>query len=408
MRFYRNIFLLTLTLTSALIACKKNTAVKSNNTDSTGTAPTVTIHPDDEPPVDTSTPNINITWDTASIKISHDVYYAEYGRICRVNANTLLLTYHCGGVTDYWNNIALRRSTDNGNTWSAAQILLADNVPGYYGFSDPDILLLKNGWLMLAFVGRGNPDDNTHDNVQICISKDGGLTWSTPKIIALGRSWEPGMVQLPDGDIEMFYSSEAKWWPSSSPQQDILFIHSTDNGNTWTFPVEVADASGDRDGMPVPVLLNDNKGIVFSIESVNNFNSPWLMWSSTAARWNYAGDGTTQNGRRWLVTNNTVFGGAPFLVQLSTGEILLSFQAADGRNIGSDWQKSTMLIYAGNTVAKNFTRLNTEPWPGLPVNEGAYYSSIFLKDDSTAVLVTSRNFPDGHSEVWWKEGHITR
>jgi len=160
-------------LTPVLMACKK-AAVQANrsNTDSTGTAQTVTIHPDDQTPLDTSRPNINIRWDTAAFKISHDVYYAEYGRICRVNANTLLLTYHCGGITDYWNNIALRRSTDNGNTWSAAQILLADNVPGYYGFSDPDILLLKNGWLMLAFVGRGNPDDNMHDNVQMCISKD--------------------------------------------------------------------------------------------------------------------------------------------------------------------------------------------------------------------------------------------
>jgi hypothetical protein len=283
---------------------------------------------------------------------------------------------------------------------------MADNVSGYYGFSDPDILVMQNGWLMLAFVGRGNPDDNTHDNVEIRISKDNGASWGTSQIIATGRSWEPGMVQLPDGDIEMFYSSEAKWWPGSNPQQDILFIHSKDNGATWSSPTEVAYATGDRDGMPVPLLLNNNKGIVFSIESVNNSKSPWLVWSSLDARWNYAGNGTFQNGRRWLGTNDIVFGGAPFVTQLSTGETLLSFQDAGGRNIGSDWKKSTMLVYTGNSIAQNFSRIN-DPWPNLPTSEGAYYSSLFLKDANTVVLVTTRNFGDGHSEVWWKEGQIT-
>lgn len=369
--------------------------------------PTNTPHADDVPVADNSTSTVNITWDASARKISHNVYYAEYGRIQRVSANTLLLTYHCGGANDYWNNIALRRSEDNGATWSDAQILMASNVPGYYGFSNPQILVMQNGWLMLAFVGRGNPDDNAHDNVQIRISKDNGLTWGDPKIIATGRSWEPAMVQLPDGDIELMYSSEANWWPSNNVQQDILMIHSTDNGATWSSPREVAYSSGNRDGMATPILLSNNKGIVFPIESVNDSKSPWVLWSSTEAKWNYAGLGTVQNGRRWLATGENIFGGAPYIAQLSTGETLLSFQQAGGRNIGSDWKKNTMLVYRGNSVAKNFVRIN-DPWPNLPVNEGAYYSFIFMKDANTVVLVTTRNFSDNHSEIWWKEGRITR
>lgn len=363
-------------------------------------------HADDQPVADNTQSTVNITWDATATKVSHDVYYAEYGRVKRVNANTLLLTYHCGGQSDYWNNIALRRSDDNGKTWGSAQILMASNAAGYYGFSNPEILVMQNGWLMLSYVGRGNPDDNVHDNVQIRISKDAGLTWGAPQIVATGRSWEPGLVQLPDGDIEMFYSSEAKWWPSNSPQQDIELIHSTDNGTTWTAPLQVAYAANFRDGMPVPVLLNNNKGIAFAIESVNNSKSPWILWSSLDARWNYASNGTTGNNRRWLGTADNVFGGAPFLMQLTTGETLLSFQDADGRAI-SDWKKSTMLLYTGNSVANNFKRISNA-WPNLPANEGAYYSSLFLKDAATVVMVTTRNFSDGHSEIWWKEGHITR
>jgi hypothetical protein len=406
MKFNKRIFILALAAILGVAACKKEGSAPITPV-TPPVKPPVTgdTHADDIPPADNSIPALSIKWDATAKKISHDVYFAEYGRVHRIEANTLLLTYHCGGAGDSWNNIALRRSEDNGATWGNAQILMNSNTPGYYGFSNPDILVMKNGWLMLAFVGRGNPDDNAHDNVQIRISKDNGLSWADPKIIATGRSWEPGMVQLANGDIEMFYSSEARWWPGT-PEQEILMISSADNGATWSLPRQVAYTPGKRDGMATPLLLNNNKGIVFPIESVNDSKSPWILWSSTDAKWNYNGVGTTQNQRRWLATNDAIFGGAPFMVQLNTGETLLSVQDAGGRSIGSDWKKSTMLIYKGNSAAKNFSKV-ADPWPNLPTGEGAYYSSMFLKDQNTVALVTTRNFGDGHSEIYWKEGHIT-
>jgi hypothetical protein len=66
-----------------------------------------------------------------------------------------------------------------------------------------------------------------------------------------------------------------------------------------------------------------------------------------------------------------------------------------------------MQVYIGNTIAKNFTKLDI-PWPNLPTNEGAYYSSLFQKDGDTVWLVTTRNFSDNHSEIWLKEGTIKR
>jgi hypothetical protein len=380
-----------------------------NQPDSTPTPidpPDSTVAADDKLPADNSVASLSITWDNTARKLSHDVEFAEYGRVHRVKGDTLLLTYHCGDRENYWDNIAIRRSTDDGTTWSAAEILMADTDPNYYGFSNPEILVLKNGDVMLAFTGRGKPDDNTHDNIQVRISKDRGWTFGMPRIIATGRSWEPGLIQLPDGDIEVFYASEAAWWPGTNPQQEILMVHSMDNGQTWTAPTHVAYAAGMRDGMPVPLVLNDNKGIVFGIESVNNTQSPWVLWSSVAARWRYAGLGTVANNRRWLATSQKVWGGAPYLVQLPTGQTLLSTQDAGGRTISSDWRKNTMLVLVGNSVARNFTGISY-PWPNLPIDEGAYYSSLFMKNNTTPVLITTRNFADGHSEIYWKEGHIS-
>ncbi|WP_347156424.1 exo-alpha-sialidase [Pontibacter chitinilyticus] len=387
-------------------SCKDNPDPKPDPV----TPPGTTVHPDEQPPSDNSTPSLTITWDNTARKMSHDVFSAEYGRVERVKGDTLLLTYHFGPQGNEWDNIAIRRSIDNGATWSEAETLVADTDPGYWGFANPDVEALQNGDVLLAYTGRGKPDDNQHDNIQLRISKDRGWTFGPAKIVAIGRSWEPSMTQLPDGEVELFLSSEARWWNgpgSTASQQEILLVRSKDSGQTWRSPEQVAYTAGMRDGMPVPLVLQNGKGIVFPIESVNNTKSPWILWSSLEARWNYADVGTTQNNRRWLATTQPIWGGAPYIIQLPTGETILSCQDSGGRSIGSEWKKNTMLVLVGNSVAKNFTNI-TYPWPGLPTSEGAYYSSLFLKDATTLVLLTTRNFSDGHSEVYWKEGHITR
>jgi hypothetical protein len=383
--------------------CKKNSSPPPS-------LPQSNFHVDDQPPVDNSTPNVSITWNTTATKMSHNVYYAEYPRVHKVGGDTMLFTYHYGDMNNYWDNIAIRRSTDGGNTWSVHETLMADNNPDYYGFSNPDIARLNNGWVILTYTGRGKPDDNAHSNIQVRISKDRGWTFEAPIIAATGRSWEPAIIQLPDGEIQLFYSSEARWWSgpgSTAAQQEILMVKSDDNCITWSQPKEVAYTPGMRDGMAVPLVLKDNKGIVFPIESVNNSKSPWITWSSLSAKFNYRTPGNTLNARRWLATSLNVWGGAPYIIQLPSGETILSVQDAGGRTIGSDWKKNTMLVMSGNTIAKNFTNVSY-PWPNLPGTEGAYYSAMMLKNDSTLVMVSSRNFSDGHSEVYWKEGRITR
>lgn len=372
-------------------------------------APDTSYHADDEPPLDQASPSFTISWDDSAKRISHTVGYAEYGRVHRISGDTLLLTYHCGALTNgdvfYGEEVALRRSFDNGDTWSQVTLMAGDQNPDYYGFCNPETLVLNDGSVLLAYAGRGRPDDNMHDNIQVRLSTDKGGTWSPPVIVAKGRSWEPGMVQLADGTIDLFYSSEAAWWPGSDVQQEILLTTSKDGGKTWTAPKRVAYTAGMREGMPVPLLLAGGQGIVFAIESVGNSRSPWILWSSLQANWNYAGEGTIQNGRRWPLITASIFGGAPYLLRLPGGGIMLSVQ--DGAGRGADWKKSTMDVFAGNSTAHGFT-LQPSPWPGLPDNEGAYFSSLFLKDTGTVVLVTTRNFADGHSEIWWKEGHINR
>lgn len=349
-------------------------------------------------------PISHIEWGTAR-QVSHQVFSAEYPRMMRLGGDTLFLAYHGGDENNSWDNIYLRRSYDLGATWTEAEVLMADNNPDYWGFANPEFLQLRSGRILMAFTGRGRPDDNMHDNIQVMHSDDRGITWSNPRIVAYGRSWEPAMIQHPNGDVQLFYSSEARWWGvSSNVEQEILMVKSKNEGLSWNIPKSVAYTSGKRDGMPVPLVLHDKKGIAFSIESVNNVDGPFILQSSLADRFEVK----SGIARRLAAPKTLVgFGGGPYMQQLPTGETILSCHDTGGRAIGGDWKKNTMYVLIGDNSAKNFQKVSY-PFPDLPVNEGAFFNSIHALDENTVIALGSRNFGDGHSEVHWVTGTIIR
>ena len=118
----------------------------------------------------------HIEWGTPR-KVSHDVYSADYPRMLGLGGDTLFLAYHGGPRDNEWDNLYLRKSFDNGQIWSETQVLMADVDPNYFGFANPEFLELRNGRILLAFTGRGNPDDNQHNNIQVMHSDDRGETW---------------------------------------------------------------------------------------------------------------------------------------------------------------------------------------------------------------------------------------
>jgi hypothetical protein len=353
---------------------------------------------------------VKVLWDKSEKKISHEVYFAEYGRIRRINGDTLGLVYHYGSKHNEWDNIGMRKSTDNGRTWGPLRTLVPDMQPKRYnGFSTPELLVLKNKWLLLAFSCRGIPDDSLHNNLQLIVSKDSGKTWSSSQVIAYGRSWEPGMVQLPSGEVQLFFANELMGSKNAKGrhEQKILMCRSTNNGKDWSRPKLVAFTEKVRDGMPVPILLHNNKGIVFMVEAVENKQSPEIIWSSLRANWNYKHIANTTNGRRWYGAVAPIWGGAPSMVQLKSGATLIAMQTEGGRKIDryKNWKKNTIVVMVGNDIAQNFNSPSW-PYPNLPINEGYYFSSLFLKDEQTLALVSTYNYPDGHSELRYKEGKL--
>jgi hypothetical protein len=361
--------------------------------------------------VDTSAFKIahKITWKpyATAIRISQPGFYADYGRIKRVGtSDTLLLVYHGGENNQDWLNVYMRKSYDNGNTWQDQQIMAdISKYSNYWRFCNPELIQLANGWILLAYVANGNPETNENCYIHILTSKDRGKTWEGPALIQTGRSWEPSLVQLPHGEIEMFYSSEADWWPPVEGEyleQEIHMIHSTDNGHTWSYPQTVAYYPGKRDGMPVPLLLRGNRGVVFTIETVGASHSPYIVKRALAAPWTLTSTNFENGPYRWVVGNFSGHGGAPYIIQLPTGETVLSAHIYKG----GDWhQNNYMQVMIGDNNARQFTNLST-PWGILGVNESAVNNSLFLKDSTTIIAVSGRNFRDGSGGIYWLEGTI--
>jgi hypothetical protein len=366
-------------------------------------------------------PSHQIVWGSnpTRIQLSPDNIQSEYPRFLRVSADTILLSYHGGEGTgenvDHWRNLYLHRSTDNGKTWGLPVKIMtnAASIHGnnFYRFCNPEMIKLRNGWILMPFIGNGNPETNANCQVLVMISKDGGETWGDPITVGRGRTWEPQIVQLPGGELELLVSSEAAWWAQShyNMQQEILCSRSSDNGLTWTAFRRASYYSGRRDGMPCAVVLKGNKGVIFSEESILNNTSPYIVHRDLDGEWNDTPWNGIISSQRWICPLNA-FGAAPYMIQLPTGEVILSAHA--GTN-GEVWQTGFPRIITGDNTGHNFTRL-TIPFTSsnVPYGQGIYYNSLFLKDEETVWLAITHCTYDGsnceRNDIEYIEGKIEK
>ena len=368
-------------------------------------------------PVDNTVKPVSHTveWDRTKklVNLTPEVLQVEYPRMCRVDENKILLTYH-GGSTDHWQNSYLRKSYDNGKTWTDPVTIYSIGTAfhgcNYYRICNPEMTKLQNGWIILTVVANGNPEGNQNSKVLACISKDGGETWGDPIIVGRGRTWEPQVVQLPNGELELLVSSEAKWWDTDrkNMKQEILSTRSTDNGETWTTYKRASFKPGARDGMPVAVVMQGNKGVLFIEESVNGNIAPSLVHRPLDGEWDTSEWDEVNDENRWHTGLNK-YAGAPYMIQLPTGEFLIM---AHTNQTGAVWQTNRPQVMMADNTGHNFkySRLPLSGSSPLPAGTGAYYNSFFLYDNETVwLLITCAKYEGDkriESDVMMLEGKI--
>ena len=131
----------------------------------------------------------------------------------------------------------MRRSFDEGKTWSEPAHCITDEV-GYYVLNNDRVIQLKDGRLLFAVSRHGFDANDKFDNMGVVMtyaSDDNGKTWHRGKSILSvispsGKKYaaqEPGVVELKDGRLLL-------WIRTNAGCQ--FMSHSSDRGETWSVP----------------------------------------------------------------------------------------------------------------------------------------------------------------------------
>ena len=236
-------------------------------------------------------------------------------------------------------------------------------------------------------------------------STDNGKTWSEPYEVYRGPNWEAIMLEDGDGELELYFSESRPW--ISGSHSGTSMVRSTDGGRTWLpglgkEPYRVIrhtwyDAHQDKwlftDQMPGLIILNDSKCKAGVFESAHDYPVGGSVnfcisfaWSPEDGNWNYI-EGEEKDGTGLDVKTAKVGpvdrkidvwnGSAPSLLQFPSGETVVSY--------GQDWYQ---WLRIGDSRARNLGD------SGKYMPAKGSWSSIRL--DVTLELITHmRNTTDG-------------
>ena len=356
-----------------------------------------------------------IEWNPKSDRIvSHTDKAAAYPRAKRLSNGDLLLGYHHGGgLGEYGTWVALRKSRDGGVSWSDARDIEKPEPPEFWGFSNIDFIELAPGRLLLVTAARGKAVPGEPEFLSECkrsalrirFSDDFGESWSTPAHIARGRGrvWEPSVVKLPDGTIEVYYANEAPdlAFPDRLDQR-IEMMRSRDGGATWSEPATVSQHVRCRNGMPAALVLANGR-VACAQEVVRHRHSPWITQTAQGAKVD-----------EYIAQTTHAFGAAPHLARSPDGATLLAFHSgfekpAAPPHAPVPWMFTNVWVQRGDEEAKNFAGA-TRPWGEIDARHGLFFPSLFMKDERTVVALASflTHRPDNASttEIRWIEGTL--
>ena len=306
-----------------------------------------------------------------------------------------------------WQEVIIGRKDDNGRyvsyalssdlkKWTPMGRLFEDKtVTNYYGksseryYSCPEFLQLADGNLVAVCcfwnLSTYNKIEGRADNgLAVRISKDQGRSWGPEKEIFKGQSWEPFLIQQPDGRLQCYFS-EARPWISSC-HSGTSMLESLDGGETWS------PALGDRpyrvmrkrywnpekeryqftDQMPTGVILNDKGKMAFAMEDVDmGIYSLGIVYSPDDGHWDYLEGDDIGPGER--IDSLSVNATGPYIVKFRSGEVLVTFT----RNKGMEWN---LMYRIGDADAKNWG-------PEHKAFDRGGWSSACVDSDDSVILV---------------------
>ena len=325
---------------------------------------------------------------------------ATYARMIRLEDGAILCAFEMDGKS--W----VKRSVDEGVQWGNS-VLVASSPHG--SDSNPSLLQLQNGSILLWYNFR--PTDSVHPyEIGYNVSDDGGVTWKTGKTVWAGGitankgCWEPAAVQLPSGEIELFFSMEAPF--GTEGEQGIALARSYDDGKHWSHPEIISCNPGKRDGMPIPMISTSSDRIYVSIEAnraTTNQLQPSVIWTTLNDDWHMGCIGEKSPYRLSRIVHPrlpaNVYAGAPYLCELSQNTLILSCQLTKKHA-----DAPRMMVYSGDLKDMQFTN-PTQPF-GDGEAAGCWWNSLFDKNQSTITAISNTSV-NGVRGIWAIDGTLS-
>lgn len=336
-----------------------------------------------------------IYWDMGSKQMIFPS--GTYARIIQLSDGRLLAVGESGG------GISVNWSSDEGKSWAGPQLVVpnAPRVP----YAVPDVIQLADGEIIIGFNPRPSApyDESRKFGIRCVRSTDNGATWSAPIYIYdashLGSEgcWEPCFLELPSGELQCYFANENNF--PYSGEQEISMSRSYDKGLSWQPPVRVCFSNGSRDGMPVPILTDDNEIVVIIEDNgwggYNGFRAT-VVRSTLENNWT---DWAGRDRRSMVFANNedkAFVSAAPYIRRLGSDETVVSWQGDRGERIGKGESYFEMSVGVGDANGTNVKAISS-PF-ALPLTQHGLWNSVTALDNGSVFAVSSIGEP-GKGEV---------
>ncbi len=265
-------------------------------------------------------------------------------------------------------------TSDDLESWSAPQFLFEYKSDGDVKYASCDAIVLDNGDI-LAFCSyrtlndyANNPDKN---GIVMKRSRDNGLTWSNEERVYVGTNWEPYALQLASGEIQVYYTNTYCYYDVadiSDASTGTAMIRSFDRGYTWTsdlstpYSGQIVSQTATRiagdfqlysDQMPSAIEMLGTGKIMLALETrLNKEHEYRITLSYSSDNWSTPLS-NTEAGPSEKITNAWT-GAGPSLRQFTSGEIVCSY-ARQG-------------VFAYRMISpdgKSYLEIDTKPFKGL-------------------------------------------
>lgn len=322
-----------------------------------------------------------IFWDTAT----NVTVFANggYARMIQLQDGRLMAVTEKSGID-------ISFSSNMGSTWSSQTKIVSN--PSGLPECVPDLIQLSDGTILVGYNPRPSEpySEDRRFGIRLKRSTDNGATWSDEIFVVdadylfSNGCWEPSFLELPSGEVHLYYADEDPY--RSSNEQQISLCRSFDGGLTWSEPEKICYRQGWRDGMPSAVLLQDgNIAMAYEDNGWPGFENsfvPSVAVCPQETNWHdYWVDADSPNrwqARNYDFVNSGIRGGAPYIRVLPWGETVLSHQS----DYSGQWN---MYVYVGDEHAQDF-KAACAPFR-LSTGETAMWTSLAVIDTGVVVAV---------------------